>query len=72
MSALDRLVDALRAAVPAGSPELERLEDVLHVVQMDDSDAAVADCDRLNEAAGAQLPLPERLRTMMLTMQTGR
>jgi hypothetical protein len=41
------------------------------VLRADDSDAAVADYDRLNEAAGARLPLLERLQAMMLTMQTG-
>jgi hypothetical protein len=72
MSAIDGFLKELRAAA-AGTPELERLEDCLRVLQTNDSDAAVMDYDRVMRILlHPALSLPERLAAMAETMRTGR
>jgi hypothetical protein len=64
MGALNRFLEECRT-VGGDAPEVERLADVLRVLQTDDSPHAIVDHDRLNKAAAAQRPLLERIRAMM-------
>jgi hypothetical protein len=70
MNAIDALLAEARAA-GGGSSELERLKEVLRVLQLDDSPAAVANYDDLMEIAARKLPLLERLHLMLRRMTEG-
>jgi hypothetical protein len=70
MTALDRFVDELQAA--GASPEAERLEELLRVLQVDDSAAAVVDYDDLMRIANRRdVPIVVRVQEMCRRMATG-
>ena len=69
MSALDRLVDELRAAAPAGFPAVERLETIFHALQLSDNPIVIDECDSMTAIAGQRLPLRERVQAILDLME---
>jgi hypothetical protein len=64
-SALDHLVDELRAAAPAGTPELERLETVFRALQLSDNPIVIDEYDAMTTIARQRRPLRERLQQLL-------
>jgi hypothetical protein len=66
---LDEFIGEIRA-VGGDVPELERLEDCLRVLQVDDSPAAIADYDRIIRViCRPGLPLLARIQTAVAAME---